>query len=65
MREELDQAYLVLDDIMLEYQHEPDLDTVNYFNGLYNAAELHYNSGQFDRAQDFLNSFWRALNERA
>lgn len=65
LREELDQMHNVLEDIWLDYSQEANLDTVNYFQGLYNSADLHYGRGQFDRAQDFINSFWRALNERA
>jgi predicted metal-dependent hydrolase len=61
MREELDQAHHYLEDKWLDEQ-EPDLPHLRYLQGLYNSAVSHYESGQFDRANDFLNSFWRAIN---
>jgi len=62
MREELDQALHYLEDKWRRGGSGADLLHRRYLQGLYNSAVSHYESGQFDRANDFLNSFWREIN---
>ena len=58
MRDELQMAHDLLDLMADPLLETPRLD---YLFGVFNKAQSLYESGQFDRASEFLNSFWRAV----